>query len=98
MEIGGLRGDPAQEACHFVVFEQSLAVIPEPRQFGIGKNLVDRLVTDRMDGDGLAPLLRFGDRMVLLHAAAEGTAAQPAKSRRFCQPFFSAAFFFFIVS
>ncbi len=55
-------------------------------------------MADRVKRHGVPAFLRLGHGMVLLHAAAERTVAEPAGRALLAQPFFSAAFFFFIVS
>ncbi|NNC54012.1 MAG: hypothetical protein HKO08_13320 [Erythrobacter sp.] len=98
MEIGRLPGNPAQELLNRLVFYQRLTVFADPRQLGIGEVGMDRLVADRMDGDREAPLLRLGNRVMVLDPRADGPLAKPAGGPALAQPFFSDAFFFFIVS
>ncbi len=49
-----------------------------PGKLGIGEVEMDGLVTDRMDRNRVAALLRFGNRMMPLDARFERALAKPA--------------------
>lgn len=98
MEVGWFVCDPPKKLSDISVARNRPVVFPETSQFGIAESMVDRLVTDRMHRYRFSALFRLGYGMVPLDAVTEGTPAQPAGERRFAQPFFSAAFFFFIAS
>ena len=94
MEIGWFVCDPPKKLGDIRVACNRPVVFPETSQFGIAESLV----TDRMHRNRFSTLFRLGYEMVPLDAGTEGTPAQPAGELRFAQPFFSAAFFFFIAS
>jgi hypothetical protein len=98
MEIGWFICDPPKKLGDIRIARNRPVVFPEASQFGIAESFVDRLVTDRMHRNRFSTLFRLGYEMVPLDAVTEVTPAQPAGELRFAQPFFSAAFFFFIAS
>ena len=98
MKIGRLVRNPVHEPRQRLILEQDGAILPDPRKLRIGEVGVDGAVTDGMHGHGRAALLRLGHSVMLLDLSPQRAFAQPAAIIQGVQPFFAAAFFFFIVS
>jgi hypothetical protein len=98
LEIGWFFCDPPEKHGDIRVARNRPVVFPEASQFSIAESIVDRILTDRMHRNRFSVLFQLGYEMVPLDAVTEGTPAQPGGELRFAQPFFSAAFFFFIAS
>ena len=98
MEIGRLVRNPVHKLRQRLIFEQGGAILPDPRKLRIGEICVDGAVTNGMHGHGRAALLRLGNCVMLLDLTPQRAFAQPAAIIQGVQPFFAAAFFFFMVS
>ena len=78
VEIGRFIGDPCKEFGHRAMGADTLGIIANAGQFGIGEIGVDRLVTNRVNRHRCAPLFRFGHGMMPLDQRLKRAPTQPA--------------------
>ena len=96
MEVWRLVGNPSDELCNRFARTDSMSIVANAGQFGVGESDMDGLVADRVDRHRSPPLLRFWHRVMPLNLAAQRTFTQPTRERLVAQLFFSAAFLFIV--
>ena len=73
VKIGRFIGNPCKEFGHRAMGADMVGIIANAGQFGIGEIGVDRLVTNRVNRHGCAPLFRFGHGVMPLDQRLERT-------------------------
>ena len=78
MEVGGLAGDPREEAGKLRIGCENSRIVTGFLQFLVGEGSVQGAVADWVDRPCFPAAARLGHRVMLLDTAAERAAAQPA--------------------
>ena len=84
VKVGRLFRDPAKEAHDLGMLDQLVAIAPAPREFGIGKDRLDRAAADRVHRHGGPPSPAFRHGMIAIDLLSERAKAQPTGRRGGC--------------